>query len=178
MKHTLTDRQQVIAGVLAREGIIHPALCLVTAKRAELDVPTAAALLLMETAGGRMIYGHDAVANRAPKGGEVTKANYLGVYLPDRKRGLGMQGVGDTQLTWFAYQDEADKLGGCWRQGVNRYVGFKLMVELIRTNGRATGVARYNGSGAAATAYSVRLRWNARRISRRVKRTLRREGMR
>lgn len=173
----LNRRQRVIAGVLSRQGIVHPALCVHVAERAHLDYPTAAALLIMETGGGRMIYGHDPVANRAPKGGKVTKHNYNHVYLPDRKRGLGMQGVGDTQLTWFAYQDEADRLGGCWRVGINRLVGFRLLASFINDFGRAEGIRRYNGTGAYAVAYSIRLRWNARRIRRKIKRALRRRGM-
>jgi hypothetical protein len=173
----LSPRQRAVAGVLAREGIVHPALCVHVAKKAGLDYPTAAALLLMETGGGRMIYGHDAVANRAPKGKPVTKANYENIYLPDRRAGWGMQGVGDTQLTWYSYQDEADRLGGCWRPGINRFVGFRLMVSLIASYGRAGGIARYNGTGLAATLYSIRLRSHARRISRKIKRALRRRGM-
>lgn len=128
------------------------------ASRAGLPVSLGYALAEKETTLARNIYGHDPVRNRAPKGGHVTKKNYLSVYLPDRKRGLGMQGVGPFQLTWFATQDRADALGGCWRPKINARVAFATLAALIKQYGYVDGIRRYNGSGPNAVAYSVAVR--------------------
>lgn len=116
------------------------------------------ALATQETTTARNIYGHDPVPNPAPKGGHVTKANYLGIYLPARKRGLGMQGVGPLQLTWYATQDTADKLGGCWNPKYSFRVGYHTLAALIRVYGYVDGIRRYNGSGSRAVAYSASVR--------------------
>ena len=78
-----------------------------------------------------------------------------------------MQGVGPCQLTWFSFQDDADKLGGCWKPQVNMRVGFQRLASLVRTHGDSVGARMYNGSGDAAVAYSADLlkkaaAWKAR----------------
>lgn len=105
----------------------------------------------------RNVYGHDPVANPAPKGGKVTKRNYR-AYKAARKRGLGMQGVGFTQLTWWEFQDEADAIGGCWKIGCQLTIAFRHVRRLIAMYGLADGLRRYNGSGPAAEAYSRSVR--------------------
>lgn len=114
-------------------------------------------LALCEKEGGfRMVYGHDGVPNpvKSPPGGvlRVTRLNYA-QYKWNRKRGLGMQGVGHTQLTWYEFQDQADAIGGCWKPYPNLCVGFRHLRDLIHAHGREGGAAAYNGSGAAAAAY-------------------------
>lgn len=152
-----------------RFGMNHAWTTAHEAAKAGIPVSLGFALVEQETGTCRNVYGHDPVRNRAPKGGHVTKKNYLGVYLPDRKRGLGMQGVGPLQLTWFATQDVADKLGGCWKPKVNLRVGFSTLAALIRQFGYAKGVERYNGSGPAAVAYSANVRRNAAKWHTRLK---------
>jgi hypothetical protein len=65
-----------------------------------------------------------------------------------------MQGVGPAQLTWYSLQDEADRRGGCWVPEHNIAVAFSHLAQLIRAHGVTDGLARYNGSGPAAVAYS------------------------
>jgi hypothetical protein len=136
------------------------------ARRAGVQLPLALALIEQES-GFRNVYGHDPVKNRAPKGGRVTKVNYRGVYLPDRKAGRGMQGVGPAQLTWFALQDEADRRGGCWKPGPNMGVAFDHLQKLVHAHGERDGLRRYNGSGNKADTYASqvldrRARWAKR----------------
>lgn len=120
---------------------------------ARLSLSDALATVEAET-GFTNVFGHDPVRNPV-KGGRVTRARYL-YYRVCRRRGMGMQGVGYTQLTWYTYQDQADKLGGCWRPYPNMVVGFRLMRELIAQHGRTHGAARFNGVGDAADAYGRR----------------------
>lgn len=120
---------------------------------ATTKLPISYALALIEKeSGGRNVFGHDAVRNPAPKGGRVTARNYA-VYKAARKRGLGMQGVGPTQLTWYAFQDQADAIGGCWKPYPNMCVGFALLGSHIKRLGKEHGAAAYNGTGDAAEAY-------------------------
>jgi hypothetical protein len=103
------------------------------------------------------VYGHDAVRNpiKSPPGGlkKVTRKNYA-EYLHYRKAGFGMQGVGPCQLTWWEFQDRADKLGGCWLPSRNIRVGLEVLASNILEHGRHTGIARYNGTGSAAENYA------------------------
>lgn len=120
---------------------------------ATTKLPLSYALALCEKEGGfRMVYGHDPVRNPALKGGHVTRSNYA-QYKRDRKAGMGMQGVGHTQLTWYAFQDQADALGGCWKPYPNLVVGFANLRRLINAHGKEKGAAAYNGAGEAAAAY-------------------------
>ena len=120
---------------------------------ATTGLPLSYALALIEKeSGGKNVYGHDPVRNPAPKGGHVTRDNYAR-YKRDRKAGLGMQGVGHTQLTWYALQDSADALGGCWKPYPNMVVGFSNLKRLCNLHGKQGGAAAYNGTGEAAAAY-------------------------
>ena len=85
----------------------------------------------------------------------MTKAGYL-AYRDERgpTGSGGMQGVGPCQLTYFALQDRADALGGCWAVAPNLHVGFEQLASLIRRDGLASGVAAYNGRGDAAERYA------------------------
>lgn len=149
------------ARIARRHGQKYPFLTAYEANKAGLTPALGYALAEQETGTSRNVYGHDPVRNPAPKGGHVTKRNYLGTYLPARRRGLGMQGVGPLQLTWYATQDVADRLGGCYRRRYNLRVGFRTLAALIRQYGYADGIRRYNGSGPAADAYSRSVRSRA-----------------
>jgi hypothetical protein len=65
-----------------------------------------------------------------------------------------MQGVGPVQLTWWEFQDEADRRGGCWKPAINMEVGFERLAALVRRNGLRDGIRAYNGSGPAAERYA------------------------
>ena len=120
---------------------------------ATTGLPLSYALALVEKESGfQNVYGHDHVRNPAQKGGRVTRSNYAR-YKRDRKAGLGMQGVGYTQLTWYELQDKADALGGCWRPYPNMVVGFSNLKRQINLHGKEKGAAAYNGTGPDADAY-------------------------
>jgi hypothetical protein len=52
----------------------------------------------------------------------------------------GMQGVGPAQLTYYSYQDDADKEGGCWKPRQNIRIGLRLLKSNIRRLGEWGGV--------------------------------------
>lgn len=144
---------------LRKNGMVEPFWTYRQAHIARLGLPLACAMLMAETGGGKNEFGHD----RDKKGpcpgygwGKVTKANYLAFrHLRDLEG--RSNGVGGCQLTSAGLQDDADKLGGCWLPRCNFAVGFHYMADHIRTLGLPLGVAAYNGSGPAATAYSRRV---------------------
>ena len=138
---------------LRAEGVLRPQAVVEEAKRAGLRLPLACALLEKESGGGRNVFGHDPTIFVGA--GEVTRAKYR--EYKKRRVASGnrqMQGVGPCQLTWWEFQDAADREGGCWRPEVNMRVGFRHLVALTGQHGEADGARRYNGSGAAAEAYS------------------------
>lgn len=139
-------------------------------RKTGLAIAMVAALVEQET-GFRHVYGHDPVRNpvKSPPGGyrAVTRKNYR-AYKRYRRMGLGMQGVGLTQLTYYTLQDEADRHGGCWQYRANILVGCQHLKALIGAHGEAAGCAAYNGSGPAAQAYSRSLRAKRDRWRRRL----------
>src|SRR4051812_2834819 len=108
------------------------------AKAAKIPLSYALASVEKESGRGYNVFGHDAVRNPI-KGGAVTKERYL-AYKKYRKQGLGMQGVGPLQLTWWETQDQADALGGCWKPKYNLRVGLQMVAALIRAKGVFNGV--------------------------------------
>jgi peptidoglycan hydrolase-like protein with peptidoglycan-binding domain len=143
-------------------GIVTPRIAIAEARRAGLPLAYACALLEKESSGGHNVFGHD--ASIFSGAGEVTRDKYLAY---KRLRGkTKMQGVGPAQLTWWELQDAADREGGCWRPEVNMRIGFRHLAALMRQHGEADGARRYNGSGAAAAAYSKDLLSRARRWER------------
>jgi peptidoglycan hydrolase-like protein with peptidoglycan-binding domain len=146
---------------LRAEGVLRPQAVVEEANRAGLRLPLACALLEKESGGGRNVFGHDPTIFVGA--GEVTRAKYR--EYKKRRVASGntqMQGVGPCQLTWWEFQDTADREGGCWRPEVNMRVGFRHLAALIGQHGEADGARRYNGSGAAAEAYSRDLLAKAR----------------
>jgi hypothetical protein len=139
-------------------GIKMPLTCVRAARAAKLPLADAAALLMMETFGGKNVFGHDPTIFI---GGAVTRQRYA-AYKAERKRTGEMQGVGPTQLTWYGYQDAADKIGGCDKPYPNMVTGFGILRAHLRSLGNVKGFAAYNGSGPAAQAYGVRA--NALRV--------------
>ena len=115
-----TQDLQLAEGLMGR-GLKSPKATIAEARRAGLPLSYALAFLEKESTGtdadgttrfGLNLFGHDAVRNPV-KGGFVTQARYS-QYRTNRQAGLGMQGVGPCQLTWYEFQDRADSLGGCW----------------------------------------------------------------
>jgi soluble lytic murein transglycosylase-like protein len=137
---------------IKRHGGNYALRIVVEANRAGIPVSLLCAFLEQES-GFQNVFGHDAVRNPI-KGGPVTKARYLAYrrYRPT----LGMQGVGPGQLTWYAFQDQADALGGCWIPKHNIRVSAGLIRGLLRAHpgNEHAAIARYNGTGPAADAYA------------------------
>ena len=88
-----------------------------------------------ETGGGRNVFGHDPTVFAGA--GKVTRSKYL-AYKHVRQRTGEMQGVGPMQLTWWSYQDRADRLGGAWKPYPNMLVGFRHLAELHHATGSWT----------------------------------------
>lgn len=149
----LTPKDMLAVSRMRHYGIVNPILTLKAAKKTGLYLPLACAILDQESGGGHNEFGHDPTIFVGA--GRVTKAKYH-AYLA--RRGPlghgGMQGVGPCQLTWYSYQDAADKLGGCWQPYCNMVIGFGLVVSLIRDDGIFAGIAKYNGVGTAASNYA------------------------
>lgn len=124
--------------------------------------PSLGFALVQQESGFRNVFGHDPTIFVGA--GLVTQEKYAAYLLERGRHGEGgMQGVGPCQLTWWSYQDQADALGGCWDSRHNIHVGFQLLGRLMGVHGYEVGIARYNGSGPAATAYSRTVRSGARR---------------
>jgi hypothetical protein len=152
--------------VMRRNGIVYPWRTFRAARKAGLGLALACALLDQETGGGRNVFGHDRDSDghiifHGQEGTvPVTREGYqeykrfrdaTGTVPPFGR----MQGVGPMQLTWYAFQDEADKLGGCWRPGKNMRTGFQIVKRNIDTAGSMrAGVRQYNGSGPEAEEYA------------------------
>ena len=151
-----------LAESLRGGGIARPRTAISEAKRAGLPLALACALLEKESSGGHNVYGHDPSIFRGR--GKVTRGNYAEYKrLRVASRNRSMQGVGPCQLTWWELQDAADAQGGCWRPEINMRVGFAHLAGLVARYGDADGARRYNGSGAAAEAYSRDLLAKARK---------------
>ena len=148
---------------LKKIGIKIPAAMFTAAQYAGLPLALAASTLMQESGGGTNEWGHDPTLfiggfdkkHNHAFGEIVTEPAYKEYLLQRGTRGQGgMQGVGPCQLTYFSFQDEADRLGGCWKPLANMKVGFSDMAHLIRKDGLHAGVMGYNGSGPAAERYA------------------------
>jgi hypothetical protein len=153
-----TTRNLALAVKTKRHGASYSLRIILEARRAGLPISLGFALIEQESAF-RNIWGSDRTASGSCSGGicgnnktVVTKARYL-QYKRTRDQ-LGMQGVGPAQLTWWEFQDQADRLGGCWVPKNNIRVAFSRLAELIKLHGVRDGIRRYNGAGPAAVAYA------------------------
>jgi hypothetical protein len=165
----MNERTRCIYNELDRMGIKHPSWTIQLARDNDVSISLFASILMQESGGGRNVFGHDPVNPRSAtvwdrrrvrwlnmnKGRKVTRYRYLR-YRRYRKMGYGMQGVGPMQLTWYTFQDDADKLGGAWRPYNNMKIGIKLLSRYLhQTNlSRHQAIAHYNGSGLAADRYA------------------------
>lgn len=144
-----------------RYGTKRPYAVMRAADATHLPFNVACALLEKESAGGANVFGHDPTIYVGA--GRVTKKKYL-AYRRERDRTGKMQGVGPCQLTWKGYQDEADKLGGCWKPYNNMLVGFRLLKSLRDSQGSWTAAGtRYNGASSYGHDLKVRIdKWHKR----------------
>ncbi|MFP5379559.1 MAG: hypothetical protein ACLGHP_07390 [Vicinamibacteria bacterium] len=151
-------RDIALAVKAKRHGSNYSLRIVLEARRAGIPISLGFALIEQET-GFRNVFGSDPTIYRGA--GRVTKRKYLAY---KRARGkTRMQGVGPAQLTWWEFQDRADRLGGCWVPRHNIRVGFEVLAAHIERHGRTMGIARYNGSGDAADLYTKQVLWKMRR---------------
>jgi hypothetical protein len=132
---------------------------IIEAKRTKLPLPMACVMLMKEspifekgkkTWGGHNIYGHDKGTCSSRKGTHfVTRENYQ-EYLTCVRNGGKRNGVGPTQLTWWEYQEKADKRGGCWNPDVNITVGFEVLAGHLSGKGVWGAFKAYNGAATYA----------------------------
>lgn len=129
-----------------KHGARYSLRIILEARKNRVPISTAFAVVEQES-NFRNVFGHDPTHSIPPswKGGQVTKDRYHH-YKRNRNKG-GMQGVGPMQLTWWEIQDDADRLGGCWRPKWNICVGMDHLGRLLRAHKmkRHPALAAYNG---------------------------------
>lgn len=138
-----------------RHGIKMPVRAYVASRKTGVPFYVTCAFLMQESSGGMNVFGSDPSIFKGA--GAVTKEKYR-EYKRQRiaSGNKKMQGVGPMQLTWHTFQDEADRMGGCWRPLTNMVVGLQI-VKRFRNFSDGTwesAARRYNGSGPAADAYA------------------------
>jgi len=137
-------------------GIEYPLYTIWAARRTGLELAVLCAVLEQESGGGANVFGHDPTIFAGA--GRVTRSKYEAYKKARGTRGQGgMQGVGPMQLTYFSYQDEADKLGGCWKPRWNIQVGADILAEAVRRHGLWNALKAYNGSAAYADKVNARV---------------------
>lgn len=141
--------------VAYKNGINNPYMALRASQKAGLPYAVMCAVLEKESAGGDNVFGHDPTIFQGA--GKVTKSKYL-AYLAERKRTGKMQGVGPMQLTWWEFQDEADRRGGCWKPHINMVVGAELLHKYWNIYGNWEKVGTvYNGSADYGRDFAAKL---------------------
>lgn len=151
---------QQTANTIAAMGMRGSLRLLMQAREAGLSQSLALALRQQETGvkGDGNVFGHDPTIfvggwdkKRGREHPKVTKAAYLAYKEQRGPTGKGgMQGVGPLQLTYHTFQDEADRLGGCWLVRWNYCVGFRHLAHLIAMYGgyERHALSVYNGGAA------------------------------
>jgi hypothetical protein len=138
---SVKSRRRIRGAIARRHGLRNPLKALDEGRKAGIFDSLALALSEQES-GGRNVFGHDPTIFIGA--GQVTREKYRR-YKSQRYLTGKMQGVGPLQLTWWEFQDEADRLGGCWKPRYNFRVGYRLLARLIKQHGLRKGLAVYNG---------------------------------
>lgn len=147
-----TKRDRDLAHIAKQHGANYSLRIILEARRAGIPISLGFAIVQQESDFTNVFGGDPTIYAGA---GKVTKAKYLRYKLGRGPAGRGgMQGVGPCQLTWWEYQDAADRLGGCWVAANNIRVGFTTLATLIRDHGEHDGIAAFNGAGPAAQRYA------------------------
>lgn len=163
---------------LKAKGVRQPIVTIEEARRADILVASALAMMQMETndktadprrpgfrLNQRNVFGcdHGSQGGRPPYCGDnVTEARVhaLMAMFPGT-----MNGVGWTQLTWYELVREAERMGGAHIPRFQMRVGFRQLRENFERFGSLHEMFRaYNGEGPAAEAYgryatTARSRW-------------------
>ena len=135
-----------------RQGARYVVRVLREARRAGIE-PALALALVQRESDFRNAFGSDRVEPPQLRTVRVTRRRYRR-YRELRAAGHGNQGVGLTQLTWPAFQDDADAAGGLHKPRVQLRTGYAVMAGHIERHGERAGVAAYNGSGPRAERYA------------------------
>lgn len=148
-----TTRDLALAAIAKRHGANYALRIIIEARKYRVPISLALALIEQES-GFRNVFGHDPT-NSIPvkwRGSKVTKDKYK--YYKTR-RSMGMQGVGPAQLTWWEYQDLADRRGGCWIPKHNISVAMDHLGSMLVNSYIHHALKAYNGTGDAAERYAV-----------------------
>lgn len=148
---TLDPRNLALARKAKRYGMKNSLRTVIEAKRHNLPVSLAFAMVEQESGDGSNVFGHDPTIFAGA--GEVTESKYR-AYKAQRGRTY-MQGVGPMQLTWWEFQDAADRRGGAWVPRHSIAEGFSRLAALVKAHGKRRGIALYNGTGPRADAYAA-----------------------
>jgi hypothetical protein len=135
-----SPREELVAD-LKRHDVRQPKVVVEEAKRADIKVATALALMEQETGiPQRNIFGHD-YGGPFP-GQKVTKDRVKALRQSGKQNGVGW-----TQLTYGPYVDEAEKMGGAHIPRYQMRVGFKHLRKAYDASGDSLqkALAVYNG---------------------------------
>lgn len=143
-------------------GVLRADEIVATARAVGLGVDYAATLLELESGPtasdpriGRNVWGHDKVDTGGAyvMGAEVTEAAYRAYCALVSTGTIKRQGVGPVQLTARDFQDQADRLGGCWRPELSTRVGFALLAAYLSRYGEHDAYTAYNGGPGAIASH-------------------------
>lgn len=151
VKPTLTPLQQQEVDYIKSFGLVVENIgqCIEVSHQHNMPTLARCLALLENESAGRNEFGSEGPGDDGAYrwGGEVTEAGYR-ILRQLEADGYGDNGVGPVQLTWPGYQDEADRIGGCWRPRYSMAVGFVTLHRLIQREGSVQGgYGAYNGSG-------------------------------
>lgn len=132
-------------------GIVYPYQTMKARDATGVPFYALCAVLEKESGGGKNIFGHDPTIFVGA--GVVTEEKYKAYKKArdaDAPARHHMQGVGPMQLTWYEFQDRADKYGGCWVPEWNILVGAEVIAshwQAGKNSWKYVG-KRYNGADA------------------------------
>jgi soluble lytic murein transglycosylase-like protein len=153
MSTSRQTRDLQLARIANAHGAQYSLRIITEARKNNVPVSLAFALVQQES-GFRNVFGHDpthSIPDRW-KGTVVTAQKYK--HYKEHRSSGGMQGVGPCQLTWYEYQDEADRLGGCWKPRYNIAVAMDHLGNMLQSYQQHEAIKRYNGAGDAAERYA------------------------
>jgi len=139
------ERDNELARKAKARGANYSLRIVLEARRADIPISLAFALIEQES-GFSNVFGHDPTIFQGA--GKVTKAKYLDYKRARGTPGRRMQGVGPAQLTWWEFQDRADRLGGAWVARRNIRVAFEHLGGLLKHHSTRDALAIYNAGNA------------------------------
>ena len=160
------ESERELVDRLGRAGLLYPRTTVEEAGHVGIPLSYALAFLESESSGqdeegapafGLNVFDDEESSANPVRGGVVTRERYMD-YLAHRRAGRGLRGVGPMQVRWWAAQEAADRMGGCWLPRYSMRIGLAHAKALIRRHG-IEGAARYRG-GEASDAYGRE--WSAR----------------